>query len=219
MLKQWMFFSWLLVAVICWAINAFAEGPLVVGDFAHSDLHDWEEKVFAGTTHYESVEQDGQTVLRAESRNSASGLFRELRVDLQKYPYLNWRWRITGRSGIDNEKIKAGDDYAARVYVVVDGGLFFWKTKAVNYVWADAAHKGEVWPNAFAGKNAMMMALRSGEDDVSTWYVEKRNIREELKKLFGEDIRYIDAVALMTDTDNAGGEAISYYGDIYFSAE
>ncbi|MBE0437229.1 MAG: DUF3047 domain-containing protein, partial [Methylomicrobium sp.] len=29
----------------------------------------------------------------------------------------------------------------------------------------------------------------------------------------------IDAVALMTDTDNAGGSADAYYGDIYFSRD
>ncbi|MDY6839762.1 MAG: DUF3047 domain-containing protein, partial [Thermodesulfobacteriota bacterium] len=36
--------------------------------------------------------------------------------------------------------------------------------------------------------------------------------------LFGEEIQTIDAVALMTDTDNGKGEMTAFYGDIYFSA-
>ena len=65
----------------------------------------------------------------------------------------------------------------------------------------------------------MMIALRSSSDGAATWYDEKRNILEDLRKQFGEDIRFIDAVAIMTDTDNAGGRATAYYGDIFFSAK
>jgi hypothetical protein len=130
---------------------------------------------------------------------------------------LNWSWRIENRLGIDNEKIKPGDDYAARIYVVIDGGILLWKTRAVSYVWASSASRGEVWGNAFAGENAMMMALRDNGDRLSTWYAEKRNVYEDLERLFRKEYRYIDAVALMTDTDNSHGQVRAYYGDIYFS--
>lgn len=65
----------------------------------------------------------------------------------------------------------------------------------------------------------MMVAVRSNTDATHTWYPEKRNILNDLKNLFGSDIRYIDAVALMTDTDNSKRNTVAYYGDIYFSAE
>ncbi|MCK5191432.1 MAG: DUF3047 domain-containing protein, partial [Methylococcales bacterium] len=95
----------------------------------------------------------------------------------------------------------------------------FWKTKALNYVWVGNTVKGTIWPNAFAGNSAMMLAIRSSDDKTHTWYQEKRNILRDLKQQFGTDIRYIDAVAIMTDTDNGNGDATAYYGDIYFSAE
>jgi hypothetical protein len=103
--------------------------------------------------------------------------------------------------------------------VVIDGGLAFWRKKALNYVWASTSPKGKFWPNAFAGEHVMMIALRSYEDRTAVWYEEKRNILEDLRKQFGEDISTIDAVAIMTDTDNAGGRATAYYGDIFFSAK
>jgi len=190
-----------------------------IGDFSSGSLQDWETQAFKGRTQYRLVDQDGVKVLRADSAASASGLFRKQRIDLTQTPYLNWRWRIENRLDPLNEQSKPGDDYAARVYVVVDGGLAFWRKKALNYVWASTSPKGKIWPNAFAGAKVMMVALRASGDDTAVWYDEKRNIREDLRREFGEDIDHIDAVAIMTDTDNAGGRATAYYGDIFFSAK
>ena len=190
---------------------------VMIGSFSLGSIERWESKEFKGQTSYHTSILQGTRVLKAESADSASGLFKEQRIDLQKTPVMNWRWRIENRLGNINEQAKSGDDYAARVYVVVSGGLAFWSTRAINYVWASTSPKGKVWPNAFAGDHAMMIALRSTSDQTGTWFTEKRNILTDLKQQFGEDIRYIDAVAIMTDTDNAHGKVTSYYGDIYFS--
>ncbi|WP_341326739.1 DUF3047 domain-containing protein [Methylotuvimicrobium sp. KM2] len=192
---------------------------LAVGQFSAGSLVGWKPKAFKGTTLYTIELLDDIRVLRAQSEQAASGLFKEQRIDLQKTPYLNWRWRIENRLGNIDEQSKSGDDYAARIYVVVSGGWAFWRTRAINYVWAGNSPKGMVWPNAFAGQNAIMIALRSADDQTATWYQEKRNVLRDLEAQFGEAIRYIDAVALMTDTDNAGGSAEAYYGDIYFSRD
>ena len=201
------------------AATVHAAEPLFIGRFSEQDLRDWEEKKFSDATRYRLVQMDATTVLAAESERSASGLVRKIRIDLHQYPWLNWRWRIEERLDSRDEKTRPGDDYAARLYVIASGGLVFWNTRAVNYVWARQSDKGETWPNAFAGDKAMMLALRSGADNTGTWYSEKRNVREDFRALHGSDIRYIDAVALMTDTDNSAGRAVSYYGDIFFSSE
>lgn len=190
---------------------------LMIGSFSSGSLDHWESKKFKSQTKYQLVDLAGARVLKAESANSASGLFKEQRIDLQKTPVVNWRWRIENQLGNINEQAKSGDDYAARVYVVISGGLTFWRTRAINYVWASTSPAGKIWPNAFAGDHAMMIALRSSSDQTGTWYTEKRNILADLKQQFGEDILYIDAVAIMTDTDNAQGKVTAYYGDIYFS--
>ena len=194
-----------------------ASDRLPIGDFSNSNLEKWQEKIFSKSTSYALVPQQDTIVLKAVSQKSASGLFKKITVDLTSYPYLNWSWRIDNRLNTADEKTKSSDDYAARVYVVVDGGILVWKTKAVNYVWANRAEKYEIWPNAFAGKRAMMMALRNSKDKSSTWYYEKRNVFDDLKTLFGQEFTSIDGVAIMTDTDNDNGQATAYYGDIYFS--
>jgi len=199
-------------------VDAAQVDRMVLGEFSSGRLGGWEPKVFMGETRYLITRLDQRQVLQADSRASASGLVKKARVDLRQYPFLNWSWRIENRLGKLDEQRKSGDDYAARVYVVVSGGWLFWKTKAINYVWANTSPKGHIWPNAFAGKNAMMMALRSAEDETATWRFEKRNIVADFKELFGEEIQTIDAVALMTDTDNGKEEVTAFYGDIYFSA-
>jgi hypothetical protein len=192
---------------------------LQISDFSASSLEGWEEKQFKSSTSYQLEQIEGRQVLLAESQNSASALIKKVHIDIRKYPFLNWTWRIKNRLITENEKDKSGDDYAVRIYVVIDGGIFTWRTKAVNYVWANQASKGEIWENAFAGKNALMIALRNRQDKLSTWYTEKRNVHEDLKRLFGAEFHFIDAIAIMTDTDNCHGQAKSYYGDIYFSKE
>jgi hypothetical protein len=218
-------YKMLVLMNVCWILtlphkSISAEAvidKLIIGDFSAGSLDQWGSKEFKGRTQYELANLAGVTVLRAESADSASGLFKKQRIDLQKTPFMNWSWRLENRLGNINEQTKAGDDYAARVYVIVSGGLAFWRTRAINYVWASTSPKGKIWPNAFAGDHAIMIALRSSNDQTDTWYTEKRNILSDLKQQFGEDICSIDAVAIMTDTDNANGKAAAYYGDIYFS--
>lgn len=201
------------------APSAEADNRLVVGNFSSGELSGWEVEVFEGETDYQIVEKDDGSVLRATSIDSASGLVKRQRIDLQSYPYLNWRWKIEKRLPPRQETTKAGDDYPARVYLIVSGGWQFWKTRAVNYVWAHNPAKGDRWPNAFAGDNVVMLAVRNSADATNTWYEEKRNVLEDLRRIIGPEVRYVDAVALMTDTDNTDSTAISYYGDIVFSSE
>jgi len=198
-----------------------------VADFSGGDLAGWEEKSFKGNSQYRFVDaqtaginskeiKDKQQVLRASTQGQASGLFREINIDLTKTPYLNWSWQVQNLFTGNDEHSKEGDDYPARIYVVVSGGIFFWKTKAINYVWSSNQPVGSEWPNAYTG-NAKMLAVRSGEKQLGQWITERRNVREDLKKSFGEDVKKIDAIAVMVDGDNTGQSATAYFGDIFFS--
>ena len=190
--------------------GATTENVAVLRD---GDVSDWEARVFSGKTLYEQVQVDGRTVLRATSRGTASGLFHKQRIDLEKTPILEWTWRVEGTLGDIDERTREGDDYSARVYVIRSDPVFFWRTRAVNYVWASTRTVGETWPNAYTG-NARHIAVRSGDERVGRWLDERRNVRADFQALFGKEVRYLDAVAVMSDTDNTGGVAVAYYGDI-----
>lgn len=208
------FFLWFLALLF----TAARAETVEVSRFGQEGLAGWQQEHFAGETQYRLIDQDGQTVLKATSRESASGLFKKIRIDLEKTPWLNWSWRVENSfSGLD-ERQKSGDDYPARIYVIIDGGLFFWKTRALNYVWSSHQPKESRWPNSYTD-NAQMVVVESGEEKLGRWVSEKRDVHDDLKRQFGEAIRYIDAVALMTDTDNTKGAAIAYYRELFFSSD
>lgn len=194
--------------------------PVVALEFSPAAMLGWEHKRFAGETEYrlELDPQLQQQVIRASSRAAASGLFYEQRIDLDATPWLSWRWRVEQFPMVTSERTKAGDDFAVRVYVVVRDGWTRLSSKAISYVWAQQAEVGQSWQNPFAGDKAMMLALRSQQDG-DGWISEKRNIKADLRRLFGKDFRYLEAVAIMTDADNGNSRAIGYYTSLVFTRE
>lgn len=214
--SHWCELLLVLVAVLL-AEVAHGEG-IEVGRFAEGDRGGWKVRRFAGETIYALGTADGRRGLRAASSGTASGLYREIEVDLTRYPYIEWSWRVsTVLEGLD-ERTRDGDDYPARVYVIVSGGLAFWRTRSLVYVWSSNQPIGSTWDNAFT-PNAKMIAVRSGAADVGRWVRERRNLHADFRQAFGEDIGTIDAVAIMTDTDNSGQAAVAWYGDIRFEPE
>lgn len=209
------------------SLGLLANDTVRITDFENTDLSAWERKSFVGETQYELVKEQDKILLKASSSKTASGIALEKTIDLKATPFLNWSWKIDHQLTNLDEKSKAGDDYAARIYVVKSGGWQIWKTRALNYVWSSNQLTGSHWDNAFVGDKAKMLAVRGQEDIVKNWHVEKRNVYQDLIRLFGdqgseqaneEAYRYLDAVAIMTDTDNSSQQATAYYSDIYFSA-
>ena len=59
-----------------------------------------------------------------------------------------------------------------------------------------------------------MIAVETGSTRTGRWVVEKRNVLEDYRRVFGLDPPKAGAIAIMTDTDNTGEEAVAYYGPI-----
>jgi hypothetical protein len=175
----------------------------------------WEEQAFRGkaSTSYAFVKEGEENVIEASCRASASGLIRRQKIDLARTPFLRWKWKIESTyRGID-EREKAGDDYPARVYVVLDGGLLAWRTRSLVYVWSSTSPAGSDWPSAYTAQ-AHVVALRSGNP--GAWQEERRDVRADFKRYFGVDVATLDGVAIMTDCDDAGGATRAWYQDIRF---
>lgn len=206
-----------LAAGLLLAIPAGAD-RLEVARFSAGDLDEWKPKSFAGETRYRLEVHAGRQVLHSVSNASASGLYREVTIDLKETPYLHWSWRTGNLPATQDERSKTGDDYAARIYVVFSGGPLFWRTRAINYVWSSHQPAGSEWPNAFTA-NARMIAVRSGAGAVGQWVHESRNVSDDYRRIFGDEPGDVSAVALMTDTDNTGQAAEAWFGDIWFASE
>lgn len=172
--------------LLCWVmvylpVLSWAEGDRVdIAHFSRGDLSGWQSKAFVGETRYSFQNKDGRTALRADSVAAASGLYREVNIDLGKTPILNWTWQAGNILAGANEHTRAGDDYPARVYVVFSGGLMFWRTRAINYVWSNSQAIDSSWLNAFT-HNARMIAVESGPARLNQWVREKRDVRADFR--------------------------------------
>jgi hypothetical protein len=196
-----------------------SNGDILVGPFSQGSLSGWRSRSFKGETKYEFVKDSelGSTALAATTDGAASGLYRKIKIDLTKTPFLNWSWKVTNIFPKIDETVKSGDDFPARIYVVIERGLLGARSLALNYVWASQHRVGSEWPSPYTGQ-VLLIATDSGPQGLGSWVRHSRNLREDLRKSFGEDITEIDAVAIMTDADDHKGRARTYYGDIWFSS-
>ena len=198
------------------AVSVLAE-ELAVGRFSTEGFTGWEKKEFKGLTDYRLIRENGTTVVKATSQAAASGLVKKIVFDPRKYRYLRWSWKIDHTVAGGDETTKAGDDYAARIYVVF-AGKYFWQTKAINYIWANHLKAGDALANAYTA-SAMMVAVQSGPSNSGQWLAEERDVFADYQKLFGAEPGEASAIAIMTDTDNTGSSAQAWYGDITLSTD
>jgi hypothetical protein len=215
----------LLLLLLC---SFFTHADFSLSLIDEDGIKQWEKEIFSGETDYELVLLEDKKTLKAVSDSSASGLVLRKKIDLLKTPYINWSWRIARKLPKLDEHTKSGDDYAARIYVVMEAGWLGLKTKALNYVWSSSQDAGQVWNNAYVGSSVKMVSVQGRHSSTNQWYDEKRNVFADMIKYFGDKgshtanlnaYQYIDVISIMTDTDNSETTAESYYGEIRFSSE
>lgn len=182
--------------------------PAFAADYEPSEIPGWEQIVFSEHSHYRQTKK----CIKAVSHDAASGLIQRVETSLTTTPILSWGWQADEPllvGAVAPEKTKSGDDFVARVYVIREG-LFPWQTKAINYVWSREHPVGSYWPNPFTS-NAMMVVLQSGNAELGQWQHFERNVRDDFKTYFNLDVENVSAIAVMTDTDNTGGQATACY--------
>ena len=125
---------------------------------------------------------------------------------------MSWRWKVSAINAKGDASHKEGDDYAARIYVVFPH-WFFPMTRSINYIWANKLPIDSHIPSSYTNRS-MMLAVESGSENVGSWRVERRNVLEDYRHIFGEEPPLVGAIAVMTDTDNTKEHALSWYDDI-----
>ncbi len=175
-------------------------------------------KKYKGETTWTLGTNEKGSFIKAEAEGKGSGLGKEVLIDLLKTPFINITWKVEkDLSGIV-ENSKKGHDYAARVFVIKKTGSTALSNRAINYVFSSNNEVGENWPSPYTNKS-IDYVLSSTKNNLNIWVTVKTNVKEDFMKMHGIEVSDISGVAIMTDTDNSKLKAISYYQDIYFSAE
>ena len=192
-----------------------------VFDFSNEELGELEIRKVRGAdnkTIYTVGSNDNGNFLKAIADNAASGLGKEVKIDLNKTPFINITWKIEkDLSGI-KENTKKGHDFAARVFAVKKTGATPLSNRAINYVFSSNNKIGFNSPSPYT-KKSIDNVLATTIDNLNEWVSVKSNVKEDFKKFHDLDVNELDGLAIMTDTDNSKMKAIAYFQNIYFSSE
>ena len=169
-------------------------------------------------TAYSVGSDENGNYLKAIADNAASGLGKEIKIDLNKTPFINITWKIEKDiPGID-ETAKKGHDFAARVFVIKKTGATALSNRAINYVFSSNQDVGSNSPSPYT-KKSVDNVLATTKTNLNEWVTVKANVKEDFKKFHNLDVNELDGIAIMSDTDNSKQKSITYYQNIYFSSQ
>jgi len=191
---------------------------VIVFNFTEDEFKTLQVKKVKGETTWRLSSNENGNFIKAEAEGKGSGLGKEVKIDLLKTPFINITWKVEkDLSGID-EKTKKGHDYAARVFVIKKTGSTMLSNRAINYVFSSNQNVGENWHSPYT-KKSVDYVLSTTKENLDTWVTVKANVKDHFKKFHDLDVVDLTGVAIMMDTDNSKLRAISYFQNIYFSAE
>ena len=211
--------NFILIIFLFFFSLAYAEN-IKVFDFTEEELSTLKVRKVRGAdakTKYTLGNNENGKYIKAEANNSASGLGKELKINLKKTPFLNITWKVEKDLTGIVENSKKGHDYAARVFVVKKTGATPLSNRAMNYVFSSNNDINTHHPSPFT-KKSIDYVLSTTKEDLNEWVTVKVNVRDHFKKFHDLDLDDINGIAIMSDTDNSKLNAIAYYQNIYFSS-
>ena len=192
-----------------------------VFDFTKFELSELQVRKVRGAdnkTIYSIGKNESGNFLKAVADNAASGLGKEVKINLNKTPFINITWKIEKDLAGIKEDTKKGHDFAARVFAVKKTGATPLSNRAINYVFSSNNDVGSNWPSPYT-KKSIDNVLASTQNNLNEWITVKANVKEDFKKFHNLDVNELDGLAIMSDTDNSKMKAVAYYQNIYFSAD
>tara|TARA_B100000586_G_scaffold16922_1_gene11398 strand:- start:565 stop:1218 length:654 start_codon:yes stop_codon:yes gene_type:complete len=190
-------------------------------DFTDEELKTLKVRKVRGAdnkTIYTIGNNENGNYLIAKANNAASGLGKEIKINLNLTPIINITWKVERNLDGIKENTKKGHDFAGRVFVIKKTGATPLSNRAVNYVFSSNNSVGKNWPSPYT-KKSIDNVLSTTKEHMNEWVTVKANVKKDFKKLHDLDVNELDGIAIMTDTDNSNMTAITYYQNIYFSAE
>lgn len=181
-------------------------------------------------------EEINRTVLEAVADAAAGAAIYRIDASARATPILRFSWKVGNLIVGSDPTTKAGDDYAARVYVTfahdparaslrekAENGmaqLLYGETPphaALTYVFTHKLALGSVVTSPFTSR-AKMIAVDTDPALVGKWRQFERDVYADYRRAFGEEPTRISGIAIMVDTDNTGERARSRFGDVSLSA-
>ena len=188
-----------------------------VFEFTSVELEKLEKRKVKGETIWTLGSNENGNYIKAEAIAAGSGLGKEVKINLNKTPYLNITWKVERDLPNIVENSKKGHDYAARVFVIKKTGMTPLSNRALNYVFSSNNDVGKSWRSPYT-KQSVDYILSTTKENNNKWVTVKVNVKKHFKKFHDLNVDELNGVAIMTDADNSKLTAIAYYQNINFTA-
>ena len=208
------------LTVIFITFNFAHADKILIFEFTEKELLELEVRKVRGAdnkTVYSVNSNENGNYLKAVADNAASGLGKEIKINLNKTPFINITWKVQKDLKGIKENTKKGHDFAARVFAVKKTGATPLSNRAINYVFSSNSDIGLNWPSPYT-KKSIDNVLSTTKENLNQWVTVKANVKEDFKKFHNLDVNELDGLAIMADTDNSKMKSVSYFQSIYFSA-
>jgi hypothetical protein len=227
-IRSWSF-ALLVPVLLVPSAHALERSVLFHEDFA--TLDNWKPFLFPKIKKHSvyTIQRDGEShYLKAESNASASAIVYKDSFKVYDYPRVQWRWKVNNVYVDGDARIKSGDDYPLRVYVMFEydpdkAGMFekikygiakkmygeYPPQSSLSYVWASKEEQGSIIVSPYTDR-AMMVLLQKGVKNVGTWQDQEVNIVDDYQKAFGGKPPGRARIAIMNDSDDTGEQSISF---------
>ena len=213
-------------------IMADEKKRLIVAEFNSEKMQKgapsgWELIDGDGTANLALEKKENRYVLHMKSDSESSfGIKKEMDVKINEYPFLNWEWKVDKLPTGADIRNKDTDDQAIQVYIAFKptGWPAKMNTPTIGYIWGVNCPKNTLVtsPQPFAGK-VRYIVLRDKSDNLNKWYQEKRNIKEDYKKLFHDidsgKLRDIEGISFYINSQHTKSQAESYIYNVRFSKD
>ena len=209
-----------LICIILFFQLSYAE-QIKVFEFTEKEFSELKVRKVRGAdskTIYTLGSNKNGNFLKAIADNAASGLGKEIKINLDKTPFLNITWKIEQDLAGIKEDTKKGHDFAARVFAIKKTGATPLSNRAINYVFSSNEDVGLNWPSPYT-KKSIDNVLSTTKENLDQWVSVKANVKEDFKKLHNLDVNELDGLAIMSDTDNSKKKSVAYYQNIFFSKD
>ena len=210
-----------LIIIIFILSNLVNANEVKIFEFSEAELSLLEVRKVRGadnTTEYSVGSNENGNYLKAIADNAASGLGKEIKINLNETPFINITWKVEKDLRGIKENTKKGHDFAARVFVIKKTGATPLSNRAINYVFSSNNDVGENFPSPYT-KKSIDNVLATTKENLNEWVTVKANVKEDFKEFHNLNVKELDGVAIMADTDNSKLKTVSYFQNIYFSSK
>ncbi len=161
-------------------------------------------------------EEKGNRFIKIKTAGGNTTLGIHFSFNTDTYHYLSWRWRIHQLPKGAREDKRRFADSAAGVYVIFNGKYRL--NRIIKYVWSSTLEPGVITESPF-NRRTKIVVLRSGETSAGQWIEENVDVFGDYQRIFGTSPPPVEAIAIMSDSDNTESFVEADYDDFRISVE